>query len=397
MNIFSEQPIDSILLSATYKAQQSALRQAINRRSSIYKLTGMKELVVKFPALDRYMGLEIEVENVIFRDDSYSTMFRESLESVEILPTLFFKAVEDGSLRNHGLEFVSKPGLTGQEILTGLDLLFNQTKLFKYPFDTSHRTSIHVHANVLDLTYLQLKRLYLWYLILEPLFFSLSGNRNRNIFCVPVTETYFDFYKFAVSPNINDFDNRLNQWKKYCAFNLLPVPKFGTVEFRHHAGTNNPDVIANWMTFIYQFFDVVIGEKDRSLNDTFDLIYKSWQDDTLNVYLEKNFGIAFSDINLMNEHLKNVCSMLINLHDFKSADFTDVDASEETRKSKYVRKKSSSFNIEDTVFQPIPMTQPHVGVNWASLLQQGTAPIATEFTIHAEEATELPTTSDQTW
>jgi len=380
MNIFSEQPVDNLLLKATYKNQQAALNQGITRRSGILKIQGMPTLISRFPALDRHMGLEIEVENVIFRDDNISTIFRENLESSDILPSLFFKAVEDGSLRNYGLEFVSKPGLTGQEILAGLDLLFNQTKLFRYTFDTSHRTSIHVHVNVLDLTYLQLKRLYLWYLILEPLFFSLSGNRNRNIFCVPVTQTYFDFYKFAISSNAVGFDNHLNRWKKYCAFNMLPVPKFGTVEFRHHAGTNNSDVITNWMTFIYQFFDVVVGEKDRSLNDTFDLIYKSWQDDTLNVYLEKNFGIAFSDINSMNEHLKNVCSMLINLHDFKSEDFTDVDKFEETRKSKYARRKSSSFDIENMVFQPIP-TQPNVGVGWASLLQQATNPAASFTTI----------------
>ena len=169
-------------------------------------------------------GLECEIESV---------RNRENLAG--------FKATEDGSLRNSGVEFISPPvdrlalGAMFKNLHASLHL-YNREEAF------SPRTSTHVHVNCKSLNDEQVKNIVLMYALLEEFFFAMvDGNRRGNIHCVPLSETFLSNYYNA---NLN---HMLQRWHKYTALNLLPLAKLGTIEFRHLQGTNDQNLLEEWL------------------------------------------------------------------------------------------------------------------------------------------------------
>lgn len=192
-----------------------------------------------------FIGIEVEVEGVKNRN------------GISILnPT--WRLLPDGSLRNYGLEFVSVP-IRGESIYRSLVLLDNWlAKTNKISF--SERTSIHVHMNVRRLTLEQLFVLVLTYLISEKVLFKFiesSGfTRENNIFCTPVTDSkyYLHLDSLFQSWEQKNYSTWLaslrNFWRKYTAFNLLPLVAKGTIEFRHMGGTLDLPILMNWINLI---------------------------------------------------------------------------------------------------------------------------------------------------
>jgi len=184
----------------------------------------------RFPVVDKntYLGIEVEVENVEFYDES----------------SPYWKMIDDGSLRNNGREFITPP-IRAWRVEHALSRLFNDLNA---SVDFSERTSIHVHMNIRTLTLDQLETLLLTYLLFEKVLFKFIGNnRYENIFCVPLCESKMPVQLRSL---IQKADTLKIDWRKYTALNLLPIWEKGTIEFRHLHGTKDLAKIMPWINMI---------------------------------------------------------------------------------------------------------------------------------------------------
>lgn len=168
---------------------------------------------------DDLYGVEIELENCIYPNN------------FDRIPYVTIK--EDQSLRNNGYEFVTDPLPYSSTLsqLTSAIAAINKT----FPeVDPSFRAGVHVHINVKDLTPQQLFRLLTLYYIVEPVIYSVCGDRSDNLFCVPwrgsVVETHLltghwkeDIYTLEKIRKSSD---------KYAGLNIRPIDSLGTIECR---------------------------------------------------------------------------------------------------------------------------------------------------------------------
>ena len=159
--------------------------------------------------------------------------------------------MRDGSLRNGGLEFVTRP-VTEERALELFTTLHDNLSLGKDPF--SARTSTHVHVNVASMTLEQVRHLTMLYALLEPVFFVHAQGREHNIHCVPLSYTLLpQYYSAGISALID-------RWSKYTAFNLLPIVNIGTVEFRHLGGTGDIKVYQRWLRLLRELWTFAMHE-----------------------------------------------------------------------------------------------------------------------------------------
>jgi len=174
-------------------------------------------------------GVELEIEN------TDSDMAIEGM-----------RAVEDGSLRNNGWEFVTSP-MTLDNLNYCLTTFFEGRGFREDNY--SERTSVHVHTNCLDLTLEQMTSICLLYQVFEGVLFNFIGNnRDKNIFCVPWSETNISYR--TVARLEEGSTDPFYTWQKYTALNLIPVGTQGTIEWRHMAGTHNYKTIILWCQLI---------------------------------------------------------------------------------------------------------------------------------------------------
>ena len=193
-----------------------------------------------------FIGVEVEVEGIKNRIDLKSLLYP------------MWEMVKDGSLRSNGMEFVSVP-MRGETIYKSLYLLkYFLEKTNKISF--SERTSIHVHMNVRRLSIEQIFVLVLTYLIVEKVLFRFvekcGFTRENNIFCVPITDSkyYLRLNSLFSTWNGGQFSNFFSYlssfWRKYTAFNVLPLNSKGTIEFRHMGGTLDLQILMDWINLI---------------------------------------------------------------------------------------------------------------------------------------------------
>lgn len=197
-------------------------------------------LIGKLPLVNPfiYLGLEVEAEQVA---DKYNP---------NDIPGSW-NVTDDGSLKEYGMEFVSRP-IRFKYIEMELRRLFGAIPKAVF----SPRTSIHVHMNSRDFTNDELLKFLILYLIFERNLYSFAGNRWLNNFCIPLhsnSHLVRDILSLCVT------DKLLNSlpWCKYHGLNLLPLVgeegssnRYGTIEFRQMIGTNNIEYIIDWCNLI---------------------------------------------------------------------------------------------------------------------------------------------------
>jgi hypothetical protein len=215
-------------------------------------------------------GVELEIEN-------WPTHRLEASS-----PGIVFK--EDGSLRNNGIEGITKPN-TKFGALACVKKLWEKYSIGEKNF--SDRTSIHVHANVLDFTQDQLKTLVLLYGLFENVLFDIvEPERKNNIFCVPWSQAGLN------AGNYTRVFARAANWQKYTALNLLTVTQLGTVEFRHMHGHADFVLLTHWIQVIE---DLVTFAKKSNPEE----IYK-----------------RVIDLNTSSEYYKFMCDVFQQEHEF---------------------------------------------------------------------------------
>ena len=189
----------------------------------------------------RRLGVEIEVE-------------RAQNDSVGILNPYIVTTTEDGSLRNNGLEYVTG-AIPAKFIYAALENIYSH---ISDKADFSPRTSIHVHVDARDLSYNQITALSLVYIAVERSLYRWIGrNRYKSIFCVPLQETVLPIKFLRGLASGKPFQNF--NWMKYTGYNLLPLIKQGTIEFRHLHGTRDLNRIYTWIDLILHMFNYVIN------------------------------------------------------------------------------------------------------------------------------------------
>lgn len=222
--------------------------------------TNAKVVALENPSPHLLYGVELEIENCN-----------------EDWTTAGFKVVTDGSLRNNGFEFVSSP-MTYSNMAYALETFFNRNKPVEIKDDHhdttdasnySDRTSIHVHTNVTDLTFKQLMGLCLIYEVFEKLLFTYIGNdRDKNIFCVPWSETTLTYSALPELIGVNGV-GVIKNWQKYTALNLIPVGTQGSIEWRHMHGNADLQFILTWLRLIGHIYKYIQNTDIEEIKSNF--------------------------------------------------------------------------------------------------------------------------------
>ena len=191
------------------------------------------------------VGIEIEVENVG--------------RHVDINEELWV-LTNDGSLRNNGIELVSRP-LFGEDIIVALEEA--QRELERVEARLTSRCGLHIHIDVSGLSTDQLLSLTCAVALAEKTIYNYVGNDRRdNIYCLPISDTanLLPFYNaIKYGHDRSEIVRAIKKTQKYSGFNILPILTQGSVEFRHHKGTFNADEIIAWI-------NIIMGIREAGIN-----------------------------------------------------------------------------------------------------------------------------------
>lgn len=202
-----------------------------------------------------YFGIEYEIEAI----KRYNHWVDEN-----------FKIITDGSLRNDGKEFISLP-LNYEATLDQFIQLHNNLQYLSNVNPYSERTSIHVHVNCQNLEKEQIINLIRLYIITEPIWFQfISEERQNSIYCVPIYSTILQ------SETNHGLYRLIKTWHKYTAFNILPLHKFGTIEFRHLEGTDSYERFYRWLSAINNLFLFIYNNRFEVVENLNIAFYISW-------------------------------------------------------------------------------------------------------------------------
>lgn len=203
---------------------------------------------------EELIGIEVEVENYQGGNGNLNRAWAQ---------------IEDGSLRNNGVEFITKPikAIHAPACLQYLMHSYLNTDVCYSP-----RTSVHIHLNVQDLVLSQVQDIIMLYAVFEKLFYKYAGRgRQKNIYCVPMSDC-------DLMPHLTDRGHdRLRTWSKYTGLNVLTISNYGTIEFRHMHGTNDVEKLSTWINLICRFKAYVKENSSKhirsliaEMNDGFD-------------------------------------------------------------------------------------------------------------------------------
>lgn len=202
------------------------------------------------PEFDTTVGNYFGLPNNPSGDVYGIEMELEQLYELINFPKHCQNVTEDHSLRNNGMEFISKPVSLEDAVEFFVDTL--TTEEVKWSDKTkrcTERGSVHVHVNVKHFSIAQLRKFLRFYCILEPEFFAfVHESRRNNIYCVPLAATQMPKY----IQRLPTLGNIVESWHKYTALNVKCLSELGTVEFRHLEATENECTFRQWLGFIHQ-------------------------------------------------------------------------------------------------------------------------------------------------
>jgi hypothetical protein len=167
----------------------------------------------------------------------------------------FWECKRDGSLRDHGVEYVMNGPLALDDLDSALEEFQDKTKALKFVKD-SISTSDHVHINFLNDTFLTMANFITVYALVENLLVKYSGpDRLSNLFCLSFRDAEGNVsYIEQMLSNINRglfTKMQLNPENvKYSALNCAPLTHLGTLEIRTFRGETDIKVIKKWVAII---------------------------------------------------------------------------------------------------------------------------------------------------
>jgi len=197
----------------------------------------------------RFVGIESEV----ITDTSGCGEYSEDRE----VP-LHFNVVDDGSLNEGGVEFVTTRPIIGHQVNEALDSLQDVNESEWNTVDSS--CGLHIHMNALDMGFTEIKALLMIMSRIQyKLYESIPENRRdtsyaREISISPLEisrmgtlqELVSSYYGMAES-NIND--EKYNE-ARYIGTNIHARFYLGSIEFRYHEGVIASNPIREWILFL---------------------------------------------------------------------------------------------------------------------------------------------------
>lgn len=203
-----------------------------------------------------HVGIELEVESPqLFRDAFFFHRTKFSK----------WMAIEEGSLRNGGIELVSIPLPFPSKAFTEAcrDIALAGKN---YSIGVGDRTSMHIHVNVSDLDDEQLKSfLYMSY-CMEPLLLMYCAPWRRGTsFAVPSWLSTNQVYE---ARRVVQGGRHSSHGVKYAAISLNRIADYGTVEFRMFEGTFDPARIGMTVKLLKSIYDYALRYTAEQLSDT---------------------------------------------------------------------------------------------------------------------------------
>lgn len=170
----------------------------------------------------------------------------------------YWKAAQDGSLRDAGFEYVLTEPLFGKDLTEALAQVEHVLKT--YPLECNYRTGLHVHLDSRGMEIEELKRLFILYSLFERSIFAFVGdNRDKSNFCAPWfrISDHLDqvFAIFGGAAEHNAAPNILRNVERYSALNCNALQKYGSIEFRHLQMTRDFVKIRNWINLIMALYN----------------------------------------------------------------------------------------------------------------------------------------------
>ena len=245
-------------------------------------LKGLPPAVSK-SILNTGAGVEVEIEGV---GDA------KELAGWNIVP--------DHSLRNQGAEYVSKVGKRVHNLYPMLEQLFSHARAASW--QTSDRTSIHVHINTQNITMEQLNSLVILYTIFERSLFTFACDERRsNIFCVPL--------EYCMTVGNHSMRHLVDNTAKYAAMNLHAVREKGTVEFRQMSTSFDEEKVFLWVLLLalikraaahFPLIDIKAEVKQLKFSSDYDNFLQKvfYTFSELLTYKQKDIDAAVSDSKL---------------------------------------------------------------------------------------------------
>jgi len=170
----------------------------------------------------------------------------------------FWTYHEEGSLKDHGAEYVFATPLFGVDAYNALEWLVAHAK--DSGWKCTKRTGIHVHLDVRDLTVPQLAGMSIVYAAVEPLLYHWIGDgRDSSHFCIPLYRAdeallgTCSIIRCAFKDDKTDGHSTLGEaeaFQRYAGYNLQALHKFGSVEFRQLQTTHDLGRITDWINII---------------------------------------------------------------------------------------------------------------------------------------------------
>lgn len=187
--------------------------------------------------------------------------------------------VRDGSLRD-GLEYVTRTPAGSVKLKAELEAVAAAFKDNGTRPNYSFRTSTHCHVNVSNLPLEQVKAIiYLYYLFEQQYVGFCAKNRNGNRFCLRLIDAE------GILNQVKKFfdSDRLptNDTGKYCALNIVPIGRQGTLEFRCLEGTDDWAKIHLWVRALIRLRKVgrelgtVKAIQEKSIEELGELLFNT--------------------------------------------------------------------------------------------------------------------------
>lgn len=239
---------------------------------------------------NRHRGLfGVEIETETERKYEYPTM-------------KYWECTKDGSLRDWGVEYILKAPLDGADLEKALVEFSLADKRYRFRPE-SVSTSVHVHINMLNESYLTVANFMTIWILLEGILVRYSGNdRMSNLFCFGVedAEGLIAHWKdYLHSVNRNNFKKvPPPEAVKYSALNIAPMNNLGTLEARCFRGATDIEVIQTWLRLLQKMKDyaatvgrtpaTILQEYERLRSGIVDVVFgalgrelktvRNWQD-----------------------------------------------------------------------------------------------------------------------
>lgn len=188
---------------------------------------------------DQHIGIEIEIEGVRNKSSEIQN---------------HWLAKSDGSLRG-GVEYVLARPLSGQNLTDAIEEFFTSEIALK----RSMTSGAHIHLNMRDSasTLQVMQAMTCLISIIEPAVFEMfAEDREFNGYTNPLDTIDSGALGLILSEDIESDAGNLRSLMsggrsyKYYGFNLMPLAKYGSVEFRYFPTPINKDELIEWIQFV---------------------------------------------------------------------------------------------------------------------------------------------------